>query len=507
DVSFQATGVEAHIKNASLTGVTTLDQDLAASGAEGEVINTSMTQTDINTTFATWQNLTLDFNESADDIVFKFDIANTSDKAGNYIEIDYSYTFTTENPNVDVFPGDENGEGDWENNNYILAPKGATPAAADYETFTLKFRVLDKELNVPNGTKVNLIIELKHIVPAELDTNNVYQTIKYTLNNANNTATLSTLQGNPTKIEIPAVVKSGANNYIVTEIAGSAFGATPACNELKMPNSIKTIGDSAFGDEWSEIKTIILPKSITDISMIFFGAVTSIYFPNTLTNLDGVFYMCPSLETIELPNGLESFSFFDSGAGNAVVTGITLPISLKSLSLFGLAVDSIFIPKNVTTITRCQIAGDADIMVDSRNTVYDSRNNCNAIIETATNKLIAGNSKTFIPNTVTSIGAESFFGSVSSLVIPSSVLVVEEGFVCFPSSSIIELKIDTRVIDGNFIPVRDEDFVAELIYINKNSVFTPPTYPDFSLFYTAEKIGNEIGDADGDGYILYTKNA
>jgi uncharacterized protein YjdB len=63
------------------------------------------------------------------------------------------------------------------------------------------------------------------------------------------------------------------------------------------------------------------------------------------------------------------------------------------------------------------------ICVEEGNTVFDSRNNCNAIIETATNTLIAGCKNTIIPNNVKSIG-ESAFSScsgLSSITIPNSV--------------------------------------------------------------------------------------
>ena len=61
--------------------------------------------------------------------------------------------------------------------------------------------------------------------------------------------------------------------------------------------------------------------------------------------------------------------------------------------------------------------------MNSGNTVYDSRNNCNAIIETATNTLIAGCQNTVIPNTVTSIGQYAFgyCSGLTNVVIPNSV--------------------------------------------------------------------------------------
>jgi hypothetical protein len=61
--------------------------------------------------------------------------------------------------------------------------------------------------------------------------------------------------------------------------------------------------------------------------------------------------------------------------------------------------------------------------VDSNNTTYDSRNNCNAIIQTSTNTLIQGCNNTVIPDSVTNIGTNAFYGcnSLTSITIPSGV--------------------------------------------------------------------------------------
>ena len=70
----------------------------------------------------------------------------------------------------------------------------------------------------------------------------------------------------------------------------------------------------------------------------------------------------------------------------------------------------------------------ASITVEEGNNTYDSRNNCNAIIETATNKLIVGCKSTVIPDNVTTIGYKAFKGcsfKLTSITIPESVTMIE----------------------------------------------------------------------------------
>ena len=68
------------------------------------------------------------------------------------------------------------------------------------------------------------------------------------------------------------------------------------------------------------------------------------------------------------------------------------------------------------------------IVVAEGNTVYDSREQCNAIIHTATNTLIRGCQNTIIPDGVTSIGEGAFYGCVAlkSIVIGNGVTSIGE---------------------------------------------------------------------------------
>ena len=92
---------------------------------------------------------------------------------------------------------------------------------------------------------------------------------------------------------------------------------------------------------------------------------------------------------------------------------------------------SIEIPASVTSISydafqRCY--GLEKITVDPNNTIYDSRENCNAVIETATDKLIFGCQNTTIPDSIKIIGKYAFEDvSLKELVIPDGVIEVQAG--------------------------------------------------------------------------------
>jgi hypothetical protein len=61
--------------------------------------------------------------------------------------------------------------------------------------------------------------------------------------------------------------------------------------------------------------------------------------------------------------------------------------------------------------------------VEEDNTIYDSRDNCNAIIKTEDNALVQGCMNTVIPNTITSIEDDAFAwqSNLKSITIPNSV--------------------------------------------------------------------------------------
>ena len=120
---------------------------------------------------------------------------------------------------------------------------------------------------------------------------------------------------------------------------------------------------------------------------------------------------------------------YDAFRGCNTLTSVTIPetvTEIKSAAFRGTGLTSIFIPKSVTSIEGYvfhDCGSLASIVVDDENAYYDSRDNCNAIINKSLNRLDYGCSNTIIPTSVKSISSSAFMGrtNLTTIVIPDNI--------------------------------------------------------------------------------------
>jgi len=224
----------------------------------------------------------------------------------------------------------------------------------------------------------------------------------------------------------------------VTSIGGGAFSHCTSLTSITIPNSVTSIGEKAFYT-CTSLTSITIGNSVTSIGDYAFencGSLTSITIPNSVTSIGiDAFFYCRKLTSITIPNSVTSIGEM-AFCSCTSLTSITIPNSVTSIGSGAFSgcsnLTSITIPNSVTSIGNCAFSSCTSltsIQVETGNTTYDSRDNCNAIIETATNTLIAGCKNTTIPNSVTSIEERAFSGcgSLTSITIPNSVTSIGEG--------------------------------------------------------------------------------
>lgn len=152
-------------------------------------------------------------------------------------------------------------------------------------------------------------------------------------------------------------------------------------------------------------------------------------------------FTCVDLVSVKLPYTVKDIYWFGIGTNSYNLTSI----ELNSVEiLWGSAIignfSNIYIPKTVTHYGVFANAGEFvwakpaimgyinSITVDPENLFFDSRNNCNAIIETNTNALLQGSATTVIPNDIVEIKNSAFNGqNITSITIPESVTSIGEG--------------------------------------------------------------------------------
>lgn len=236
----------------------------------------------------------------------------------------------------------------------------------------------------------------------------------------------------------------------LTNVDDCAFAECQSIGSIHIPANLTVIGSAAFVT-LSEVNSITVDKKNpaytsgdnlnviveSETGKLILGCKNSVITKDVIKIGISAFYGAKGLEEIEIPDTVESI-------GNYAFSDCS---DLKS----------IFIPKSVTSI------GDAvfescssltSISVDQNNTVYDSRNNSNAIIETETNKIINACMNTNITKDVVEIGEYAFYGmsKLKSIDIPGNVETINayafEG--CSSLESIVIPVGTTEIGEGAF---------------------------------------------------------
>ena len=218
----------------------------------------------------------------------------------------------------------------------------------------------------------------------------------------------------------------------LTIISDYLFSRCPVLTGIAIPSSVTSIGNYAFS-HCAGLTDFSMPASLISIGSSAFTrctGLTEVVVPNAVTTIGSSAFMgCTGLTSVTLPSSLTAINY-NTFSGCSNLTGIMIPGAVASIGYYAFsdcaALTSVTLPASVTSISMRAFEGCSSLVslqVDGNNPVFDSRENCNAIIGTADNTLVLGCKNTVIPGTVTAIGDCAFSGctGLANLSLPNSV--------------------------------------------------------------------------------------
>ncbi|MCR4659001.1 MAG: leucine-rich repeat protein [Bacteroidales bacterium] len=267
-------------------------------------------------------------------------------------------------------------------------------------------------------------------------------------------------------VVIPSSVTHGGINYTVKSISDDAFRNCISMTSVTISDSIISIGWRSFHG-CSGLSSVVLSNSVSVIpGSTFYGCsnLTSISIPNSVTDIfSSAFYGCSSLVSLELPNS---------------ITNIESSAFANCSSLV-----SLYIPSSLTTLGSGVFSGCSNlesIVVAADNSHFDSRDSCNAIIQTDLNILVLGCKNTVIPDEITVIGNYAFNActGLTEVVIPDEVVSI--GYYAFENcSGLTSVTIGSGVTTiGGYAFLRCDNLNS--IFIN---ALNPPTITNESYTF------------------------
>jgi len=264
---------------------------------------------------------------------------------------------------------------------------------------------------------------------------------------------------------IPSTITHNDTVYTITTIGYNAFWKCTNITSLTLPNTLNSIIQGAFAGCTGISGEVVFPDAVTHLGADAFRTCTSlnsVVFNDSLKTIgSSAFQGCTSLEHISsFPESLTKIYHKAFYGCNHLTSAIVIPPLVTRIyeqAFYGSHITSLFLSEGVTHIERMAFAGCPitslhmsssvvsiysgnqgsfygcnkleSITVDEANPVFDSRNNCNALIETATNTLLLGGKNTVIPDGVVSIGIYAFYRcyDLKSIIIPNSTQSLQSG--------------------------------------------------------------------------------